>query len=122
MNNVAATTANAPPEVFSLVIRTKAALYASWMPLLRGGGLFIPSSRDHRLGDEVLIVLTLFDDEARFPIHGHIAWVNPVHAASNRPQGFGVQLPDTQTCRALRTRVEEILGGALQSSRPTHTL
>ena len=47
---------------------------------------------------------------------------NPAHAASNRPQGFGVQLPDNETCRELRKRVEGLLAGALQSSRPTHTL
>ncbi|HRE14628.1 MAG TPA: pilus assembly protein PilZ [Usitatibacteraceae bacterium] len=110
------------PGVFSLVIRSKAALYAAWMPLLRGGGLFVPSARDHRLGEEVLVLLSLLDDSARIPIQGHVAWVNPPHAAGNRPQGFGIQLPDNETCRELRKKVEGLLAGALQSSRPTHTL
>ena len=122
MNDIAIDTTIARPGVFSLVIRSKSALYAAWMPLLRGGGLFVPSSRDHRLGEEVLVLLSLLDDSVRIPIQGHVAWVNPAHAASNRPQGFAVQLPDTETCRDLKKRVEGMLAAALQSSRPTHTL
>ena len=69
-----------------------------------------------------LVLLSLLDDSARIPIQGHVAWVNPPHAAGNRPQGFGIQLPDNETCRELRKKVEGLLAGALQSSRPTHTL
>ncbi|MBK6982686.1 MAG: pilus assembly protein PilZ [Betaproteobacteria bacterium] len=122
MNDTAHDPAIARPGVFSLVIRSKAALYAAWIPLLRGGGIFVPSVRDHRLGEDVLVLLSLLDDSVKIPIHGHVAWVNPPHAASNRPQGVGVQLPDTEPCRELRKRVEGLLAGALQSSRPTHTI
>ncbi len=122
MNDLSSETAVDRPGVFSLVIRSKSALYAAWMPLLRGGGLFVPSTGSHRLGDEVLILLSLFDDAARIPIQGHVAWVNPPHAAGNRPQGIGVQLQDNETCRELRKKIEGLLAGALQSSRPTHTI
>ena len=122
MSEAATDPAVARPGVFSLVIRSKAALYAAWIPLLRGGGIFVPSTRDHRLGEEVLVLLSLLDDGVKIPIQGHVAWVNPAHAASNRPQGIGVQLPDNETGRELKKRVEGLLAGALQSSRPTHTL
>jgi type IV pilus assembly protein PilZ len=122
MNDLASDPVHARPGVFSLVIRSKAALYAAWMPFLRGGGIFVPSNREHGLGDEVLIVLSLFDESARIPIQGRVAWVNPAHAANNRPQGIGVQLPDNEACRELRNKVETLLAGALQSSRPTLTI
>lgn len=122
MNDLSSETAIDRPGVFSLVIRSKSALYAAWMPLLRGGGLFVPSTGSHRLGDEVLILLSLLDDAARIPIQGHVAWINPPHAAGNRPQGIGVQLQDNDTCRELRRKIEGLLAGALQSSRPTHTI
>ena len=122
MNDLSSETAIDRPGVFSLVIRSKAALYAAWIPLLRGGGLFVPSTAAHRLGDEVLILLSLLDDSARIPIQGHVAWINPPHAASNRPQGIGVQLQDSESCRDLRKKVEGLLAGALQSARPTHTI
>ncbi len=110
------------PGVFTLVIRSKAALYAAWIPLLKGGGIFLPSNRAHSLGDEVLILLTLLDDPNKIPLHGSVAWINPAHTTGNRPQGIGVQLHDSEAGRSLKKRVEGMLAGALQSSRPTHTI
>lgn len=123
MNDVAAPdSATHRPGVFTLVIRSKAALYAAWIPLLRGGGIFLPSSRAHALGEEVLILLSLLDDPNKIPLQGNVAWINPAHSAGNRPQGIGVQLQDSELGRALRKKVEGLLAGALQSSRPTHTI
>lgn len=110
------------PGVFTLVIRSKAALYAAWVPLLKGGGIFIPSTRSHSLGEEILILLTLLDDPNKIPLQGVVAWINPAHTTGNRPQGIGVQLADSEVGRELRKKVEGLLAGALQSSRPTHTL
>ena len=112
----------ARPGVFTLVIRSKAALYAAWIPILKGGGIFIPSTRAHTLGEEILILLTLLDDPNKIPLQGNVAWINPAHTTGNRPQGLGVQLVDSEAGRELKKKVEGLLAGALQSSRPTHTL
>jgi type IV pilus assembly protein PilZ len=112
----------ARPGVFTLVIRSKAALYASWIPLLKGGGIFVPSTRAHTLGEEVLILLALLDDPNKIPLQGYVAWINPAHTTGNRPQGIGVQLVDSDAGRELKKKVEGLLAGALQSSRPTNTL
>ena len=37
----------ARPGVLSLNIRERAALYAAYMPFLKGGGIFIPTSRQY---------------------------------------------------------------------------
>lgn len=116
----AATTSR--PGVFSLVIRSKASLYAAWIPLLKGGGLFLPSNREHRLGEEVILLLSLLDDPTKISLQGTVAWVNPAHTAGNRPQGIGIQLTDSEAARDFRKKVEGLLAGALQSSRPTHTI
>jgi type IV pilus assembly protein PilZ len=110
------------PGVFTLVIRSKSALYAAWIPLLKHGGIFLPSNRSHALGEEILILLTLLDDANKIPLQGNVAWINPAHSAGNRPQGIGVQLHDSEVVRELRKKVEGLLAGALQSSRPTHTI
>lgn len=112
----------ARPGVFTLVIRSKAALYAAWIPLLKGGGIFLPSNKAHVLGEEVLILLSLLDDPNKIPLQGNVAWINPAHTTGNRPQGIGVQLHDSEVGRELRKKVEGLLAGALQSSRPTHTI
>jgi type IV pilus assembly protein PilZ len=110
------------PSVFSLVIRSKASLYASWIPLLKGGGLFLPSNKQHKLGDEVIVLLSLLDEPTKIPLAGHVSWINPPHAAGNRPQGIGIALADTEAGRELKKRIEGLLAGALQSSRPTNTI
>ena len=110
------------PGVFSLVIRSKASLYAAWIPLLKGGGLFVPSTREHRLGEDILILLSLLDEPTRISLQGSVAWINPAHSTGNRPQGIGVQLQDTEPAREFRKKVEGLLAGALQSARPTHTI
>jgi type IV pilus assembly protein PilZ len=123
MNEVATPDALAQrPGVFTLTIRSKAALYAAWIPLLRNGGIFMPSNRSHALGEEVLVLLSLLDDPSKIPLQGNVAWINPPHSAGNRPQGIGVQLQESEVVSELRKKVEGLLAGALQSSRPTHTI
>ena len=45
--------------------RDKSALYASYMPFVRNGGLFIPTSKAYKLGDEVFMLLTLMEDKEK---------------------------------------------------------
>jgi type IV pilus assembly protein PilZ len=114
------TTATAP--LLHFAIRTRSALYDAWMPLLRGGGLFVPTDQMHPLGQEVLIFLTVWDSPNKIPLHGHVAYINFPHCTGNRPQGLGIQLVDSEASRELRKKVEGALAGATHSSRPTHTL
>ena len=87
----------ARPGVLSLNIREKAALFAAYMPFLRGGGIFIPTSRTYTLGEEVFMLLSLMDDPNRIAVQGKVVWVTPEGVQGNRTQGIGVQftLDDT---------------------------
>lgn len=110
------------PSVIQLAIKEKAALYAAYIPLFSDGGVFIPTSRDYRLGDDVYVLLTLPDDPQRYPVAGKVAWVTPARAASNRTQGVGVRFPADEKSRLLKLKIEEILGAHLASERPTQTI
>lgn len=112
----------ARPTVLSLAIKEKSALYAAYMPFLTCGGVFVPTNKAHTIGDEIYLILTLMEDPAKYPIAGKVAWITPSGANNNRAQGIGVHFPDDDGGHRLRTRIEEILGSALASSRPTHTL
>jgi Tfp pilus assembly protein PilZ len=84
--------------VLSLNIRERAALYAAYMPFLKGGGIFIPTSRQYQLGEEVFMLLSLMDDPNRIAVQGKVVWITPegvqgqpdagdrrsVHAGRNR--------------------------------------
>ncbi len=119
-----APTANAAPRpsVIQLAIKEKAALYAAYIPLFTEGGIFIPTTRDYRLGDDVYVLLTLSDDTQRYPVAGKVAWVTPPRAAGNRTQGVGVRFPTDEKSRLLKMKIEEALGAHLASERPTQTV
>ncbi|HSV47426.1 MAG TPA: PilZ domain-containing protein [Ramlibacter sp.] len=110
------------PSVIQLAIKEKAALYAAYIPLFADGGVFIPTSRDYKLGDDVYVLLSLPDDPQRYPVAGKVAWVTPARAAANRTQGVGVRFPSDEKSRLLKLKIEEILGGHLASDRPTQTI
>ena len=109
------------PTVIQLVFREKGALYAAYMPLLSDGGLFVPTPRDYRLGDDVYLLLSLPDDPQRYPVAGKVAWITPPNASGGRTQGVGVKFPNDEKARALRVKIEELLGTAISSAKPTQT-
>ena len=110
------------PSVIQLSIKEKAALYAAYIPLFADGGVFIPSSRDYRLGDDVYVLLSLPDDPQRYPVAGKVAWVAPAKAQAGRTQGVGIRFPADEKSRQLKLRIEEILGAQLGSDRATQTI
>lgn len=119
----AATAPNTPrPSVIQLAIKEKAALYAAYIPLFADGGVFIPTTRDYKLGDDVYVLLSLPEDPQRYPVAGKVAWVTPARAAANRTQGVGVRFPNDEKSKLLKIKIEEILGGHLSSERPTQTI
>jgi len=112
----------ARPGVLSLNIREKAALYAAYMPFLKGGGIFIPTSRQYALGEEVFMLLSLMDDPNRLAVQGKVVWITPEGVQGNRTQGIGVQFTLDDTGAAARATIEKVLGEALATNRPTHTM
>lgn len=121
-DNVEESKAAAPkPGVLSLAIKEKAALYAAYMPFVKGGGLFIPTTKPFKVGEEVFMLLSLIDDPLKLKVVGHIVWVTPV-AQGSRPQGIGVQFSEKDGGLEARNKIESLLGPALKSSRPTHTM
>ncbi len=110
------------PSVLSLNINSKSALYSAFMPHLRQGGIFIPTTRSYALGDEVFMLLSLMEDPAKLPIAGTVIWVTPPGAQNGRAQGIGVHFNDDESGHEARRKIEGLLGGVLQSARPTHTL
>lgn len=112
----------ARPSVLSLPIKEKAALYAAYMPFLQNGGIFVPTNKPYKLGDEIYLILTLMDDPTKYPIAGKVAWVTPSGANNNKAQGIGVHFSSDESGLRVKQRIEELLGAALRSSRATHTL
>ena len=110
------------PSVIQLVFREKSALYAAYVPILANGGIFVPTTRDYKLGDDMYLLLTLPDDPQRYPVAGKVAWITPSNAAGGRTQGVAVGFSNDAKVRVLRQRIETLLGTQLQSAKPTQTI
>jgi type IV pilus assembly protein PilZ len=110
------------PSVIQLVFREKGALYAAYIPLFAEGGLFVPTTRDYRLGDDIYLLLSLPDDTQRYPVAGKVGWITPANASGGRTQGVGVRFPTDEKTRLLKLRIEELLGTSIQSAKPTQTI
>lgn len=63
--------------ILSLNIKDKSVLYAAYMPFIKNGGLFIPTNKSYRLGDEVFMLLNLMDEAEKIPVAGKVAWITP---------------------------------------------
>jgi len=106
--------------ILSLTIKDKSVLYAAYMPFIKNGGLFIPTNKNYRLGDEVFMLLSLMDESEKIPVAGKVIWMTPKGAQGNRAAGVGVQFNEGDN--AARSQIETHLAGTLKSDRPTHTM
>jgi len=106
--------------ILSLTIKDKGVLYAAYMPFVKHGGMFIPTSKSYKLGDEVFMLLSLMDEPEKIPVAGKVIWVTPRGAQGNRAAGIGVQFSDQDNTAI--TKIETYLAGSLGSDKPTHTM
>lgn len=109
------------PSVIQLTIKEKGALHAAYIPMFQEGGIFVPTTREHQLGDDVYVLLTLLDDPQRYPVAGKVAWITPARATGHRTQGVGIRFPKDEKSAQLKAKIEQVLGAALSSDRPTQT-
>ncbi|MDR0563340.1 MAG: PilZ domain-containing protein [Azoarcus sp.] len=122
MSNATQQSRQARPSVLAMNISSKSALFASYMPYLSNGGIFLPTPKQYSLGDEVFLMMQLMDDPAKYPVAGTVVWITPAGAQRNKAQGIGVQFASDETGKAVKHKIEQILAGHLNSNRPTHTL
>jgi type IV pilus assembly protein PilZ len=108
--------------ILSLAIKDKAQLYGAYMPYVRGGGIFIPTTKRYALGDEVFLLLSLLEDKDRLPVAGKVVWVTPPGSQGNRAAGIGVQFADSTEAETVKGKIETLLAGMLESDKPTHTM
>lgn len=110
------------PSVIQLVFKEKGALYAAYIPIFSEGGVFVPTSRDYKLGEDIYLLMSLPEDPNRYPVAGKVAWLTPANASGGRTQGVGVRFPGDEKTRLIKLKIEELLGTAISSAKPTQTI
>ena len=113
---------SATSSVVQLQIKEKGALYAAYISAFANGGIFVPTNKPHKLGDEMYVLGTLPGDTMRYPIAGKVAWITPARSSINRTQGVGIAFPKGERAEQLKMKIEMILGTHLGSARSTQTI
>jgi type IV pilus assembly protein PilZ len=108
-------------SVISIAIRDKQALYMSYMPFIKNGGLFVPTKKDYELGDELFLLVKIMDEEEPIQISGKVVWISPPGALGNRPRGVGLQFLGETASKAAGL-IESKLGASVSLTRSTHTM
>ena len=105
--------------ILSLNIKDKNVLYSTYMPFVRNGGIFIPTTRSYQLGDEIFMLLSLLDAPEKLPVAGRVVWITPSGAQGNKVAGIGVQFTGDNMAH---DKIETLLAGLIKTDRPTHTM
>jgi len=107
-------------KTLTLKLKDKQALYAAYMPFLKRGGLFIPTSRNFTPGETIEVSLQLADEPDPIHIVGTMVWRTPVGAQGRKTPGIGIHFAEDED--SPRYFIEDQLAGLLNTNKPTHTL
>lgn len=112
-----------PAEIPKLVltIKDKNVLYTVYMGFLQDGGIFIPTNKPFKLGQQVQMHLGLMNEKDKYPVIGKVVWITPKGAQGNRAPGIGVQF-NGEAGIVVRSKIETYLAGIQSSEKQTHTL
>ena len=105
--------------IVSLSITDRGALQAAYMPFVEGGAIFVPTTQQYNLGDEVFLLFGMMEESERFPIPAKVCWITS--AGGNETAGIGVQFSG-EKAETVRRAIEDTLGGLVNSERETHTM
>ena len=107
-------------DLLAVTIEEVGVLHAAYMPFITDGGLFIPTAKRYRLGEEVFVLLRLQGDTTSIPLAGEVVWITPpgVHSVG---AGIGLRFNDRDD--AVRRRIEAQLGDRTDfEGRETYTM
>ena len=74
-----------------VVIKNQNELNCSYLPFIKDGGLFIPTSELFQLGDDVILNLQIPGYTESMKIEGKVVWITPGNSLYQTYHGIGIQ-------------------------------
>ncbi|QFY43606.1 pilus assembly protein PilZ [Candidatus Methylospira mobilis] len=97
-----------PERKIDITIPDGKMLAQAWMPFVKNGGLFVPTQNEARLGEWLVLAVTLPDAAQPIRVLGHIVWLSRSGADNGMPAGWGIQFSERDNGQT-RRRIEESL-------------
>ena len=79
-------------QQLSLVLSDRDELHDHYLPMVIGGGIFVPTSNDLDFGDQVQVQVELLSERQKAVVPGRVVWITPVGAQRSLMKGVGVQI------------------------------
>lgn len=95
-------------NTINYVINDSIELNLSYIPFIKGGGLFVPTSDFYTLGDDVVIHLEITSKKLTLVIEGKVVWITPSNALHHVLSGIGIQFTGANAAR-ISAQIEENL-------------
>jgi len=109
------------PTVLQFAIQDLPNLYVSYIPMLKNGGIFVPTSRRYELSDPLYLLLSLPYSDQKHSLSCQVIWINPVGVSGGSSHGVGLMLPDTEEAIALNREIIVLLSRLEKVPPYTHT-
>jgi type IV pilus assembly protein PilZ len=107
--------------VFGIHLKSKETVYKSFMSFIDGGALFIPTEKQLTLGQRLGLHVKLLDDEQVYKVKCKVVWITPQTTHGRWKPGIGAQFVG-ENADILRSKIDGLIAGMLESGKPTSTL
>lgn len=101
----------------SMAIAEKSALQACYMPFIKDGAIFVPTTEKFQLHDEITLHLRLVEESKKLLISGRVVWVSPGVGQRGGSPGVGLQFTGEHRFR-IKQFLEEVLGELARQPSP----
>ncbi len=97
-------------------------LHRAYMPYISQGGIFVECRKVIHLGERAKIKITIEEGEAchMYEFTGKVVWITPVGAQNGLKPGVGLALSSSEA--EVKTKIEAMLAGMINSSHKTLTM
>jgi type IV pilus assembly protein PilZ len=109
------------PSLLQFALRDLPTLYVSYIPLLKNGGIFVPTSRPYSLGDKMYLSLTLPYDSKKYTLPCTVVWINPVGVSGGAAPGVGLHFPEDTEAQVVHQKILDLLSRIEKAPSYTHT-
>ncbi len=97
----------------SMAISDKAALHACYMPFIKDGAIFVPTTERFGLHHDVVLQLRLVEEGKKLVISGRVIWISTGMGQRGTSPGVGLQFTGEHRLR-VKQFIEEVLGDLLK--------
>jgi len=112
---------NSGKPVLDLRLADKNTIEQAYMRFIKGGGLFVPTKQEYKLGTQVMLQVKLPDEAEAIVVSGVVAWVTPLGAQAGKKAGVGVQFSG-ENADLLRKKIHTLTVGIAEATVKSDTM